>query len=188
MAAADLPAPPVRHRRALPAVAVVAVIAAVVLGGYVVAGALSEPAGPDVVVADVVSVPPLSGWEVAARSDRPPGVRLTRGSATLDVAAITVGGSATDVLRAYVSRFLEPDADRLSISDVEIVTLASGASGARISYVGSFGYVQTPIEGEVTAVVSPSGVGIVFDGWAPTGMLRFVSDDLHAMIDGAEVA
>jgi hypothetical protein len=68
------------------------------------------------------------------------------------------------------------------------VRLDSGLTGSRIAYVGVFGDVQTPVEGEITAVVSPTGTGVVFDAWAPSGQLRMALDDLHAMIERAALA
>jgi hypothetical protein len=68
------------------------------------------------------------------------------------------------------------------------VTLASGLAGVRIAYVGQFGRASVPIEGEVTAVVSPSGVGAVFDGWSAEGGLRYVVEDVRDTIFAAEVA
>jgi hypothetical protein len=47
--------------------------------------------------------------------------------------------------------------------------------------------VSASIEGVVVAVVSPSGVGVIFDGWAPAGMLEFVLDDIRTMIVRAEI-
>jgi hypothetical protein len=165
----DLPAPPRRERRVLPVLGVVAVVCAVLFGGYVVAGALSEPAGPPVEVAGVLQIAPLSGWELAQRfSDpaSPPGVRLTRGSGNVDAFALPFDGSSSDLVRSYVSQVLEPDASHLSISSIEPVT---------------------PIEGQVSAFVSPSGVGVVFDGWAPSGLLRYVLGDIETMVTRAEI-
>jgi len=186
----DLPAPPRRERRVLPVLGVVAVVCAVLFGGYVVAGALSEPAGPPVEVAGVLQIAPLSGWELAQRfSDpsSPPGVRLTRGSGNVDAFALPFDGSSSDLVRSYVSQVLEPDASHLSISSIEPVTLSSGLRGSRIAYVGTFGGVQAPIEGQVSAFVSPSGVGVVFDGWAPSGLLRYVLGDIETMVTRAEI-
>jgi hypothetical protein len=180
--------PPTRERRILPVLAVLVVLAAVVLGGYVTAAALSSPAGPPIDVGGVVRVRPLSGWEPARRSDDPPALRLTRGNATLDVRAFSFGGSADILLREYVDAVLEEQADQLSVSRIEPVTLASGLPAARVSYVGTFPGVQTPIEGQVTAAVSDSGVGVVFDGWAPSGLLRYALEDLDAMSERAEIA
>jgi hypothetical protein len=188
VADASLPAPPPRERRVLPSVLVVAVLVVVVLGGYVTAGALSSPAGAPVDVAGLVRVRPLSGWEVARRFGDPPGVRLTRGSATLDVAALSFRGSTEDLLGEYVAAFLEGQADQLSVSRVQAIALDSGLPGAQVAYVGTFPGVQSPIEGRVTAVVSTSGVGVIFDGWAPSGLLRFALDDVDVMTEGAEVA
>jgi len=161
----------------------------VVLGGYVTAAALSTPAGPPVLVGGAVRVAPPSGWEVAGRSTSPPGVRLTRGNGNLDVLAVPSGGDALALVDGYVERVLRPNAERLSVSPrYEEVRLRSGLPGVRVSYLGAFGRGQTPIEGEVTAVVSPDGVGVVFDGWAPRGLLPYVKDDIDRMIDTAEVA
>lgn len=183
-----LPAPPPRERRVLPSAGVVFVLAAVVLGGYLTAGALSAPVGPPVVIGGAVRVTPLSGWELAERSGDPPVARFTRGSANLDVAVIGFSGSGRDLLREYVTQILEPGAAQLSVSRVEAVELDPGRNALRLSYVGTFGDVQVPIEGEVTAIVSGSGVGAIFDGWAPSGLLRYALGDIESMIANAEMA
>jgi len=173
----------------VPVIAVAAVIAAVVFGGYVIGGALSRSAGPPVEVAGAVRLQPLSGWEEAGRFADPARVRLTRGGGNLDVVVVPFDGDATDLLEWYVQEVLEPEAERLSVSKrVGSVQLASGLEGARIAYVGLFGKALVPIEGEVTAVVSPSGVGVVFDGWGAEGVLRYVVQDVRSMTDSAEVA
>lgn len=177
-------------RRALLATAVVgAAIAAVVVGGYAVGGALAGPAGPPVDVAGVVRVQPLSGWEIAKTFEEPPRVRLTRGGGNLDVVAVPYEGPAVALAGEYVDAVLEPDARQLSVSrQAEPVTLASGLPGVRIAYVGLFGKAEAPIEGEVTAIVSSSGVGAVFDAWGAEGVLRYAVDDVRTMIDRAEIA
>jgi hypothetical protein len=172
----------------LPVLGLLLVILAVVSGGYLVAGALSEPAGPPVDVADSVRVSPLSGWELAGRFTDPPRARLTRGSGNLDVAALPFDRADRDLLRLYVENALDANAEQLSVSDVEVARLESGLVGARISYVGVFNGVQGSIEGQVTAFVSPSGTGVVFDGWAPSGLLEYVLDDIETMIARAVVA
>jgi hypothetical protein len=188
IAAGDVPAPPVRERRVLPVVALLAVIIVVLSGGYVVAAALSEPTGPPVSVAGVVRVAPLSGWELAGRFTDPPVARLTRGSGNLDVAAVPFEGSARELVRWYVDHLLEPEATQLSVSSATRVTLESGLAGARISYVGTFGDRNAPIEGQVSAVVSPSGVGAVFNGWSQRGLLQYVLGDVDRMVARADVA
>jgi hypothetical protein len=184
-----LPAPPLRERRWLPTILVALVIVSVVAGGYVVADALGESTRGSTTVSASVTVTPLPGWELAERFGDPPGARFTRGSASLDVASIPFAGSDLDLLTSYVQEVLEPDAQQLQVSEtVEQVTFDDGLVGSRIAYVGTFGDVQAPIEGEVTAVVSPSGVGVVFDGWAPSGQLQFASSDIRTMVRTAEIA
>jgi len=176
--------------RSLAATLAVAVtIAVVVFGGFGVGGALSRTEGAVVEVAGVVRVQPLSGWEIAMRSQDPPRVRLTRGGGNLDVVTVSFGGSATDLVAEYVQSVLEPEAQQLSVSrETQSVLLDSGLEGLRIAYVGLFGKAQVPIEGEVTVVVSPTGIGAVFDGWGAKGVLRYVVEDVRAMIEAAEVA
>ena len=184
-----LPAPPLRHRRWIPVVVLVAVMAGVVSGGYVTSDALGETTGDTVTVSASVRITPLAGWELAERFGDPPGIRLTSGSTSLDVATIPFTGTDVDLLASYIDQVLEPDAEQFQVSEeVEPVRLASGFTGTRIAYVGLFGDVQAPIEGEVTAVVSPSGAGVIFNGWAPAGQLQFEIDEIDEMIERAVIA
>ena len=176
-----------KARPVLATVSVLVVMVVVVFGGYVVAGALSQPAGPPVPVAGIVRVLPLSGWEVAERSAEPPSVRLTRGSGNLDVMVFPFTGTPVELATEYVEQVLRPQADRLEVSrSVQLVRVGS-RSGVRVAYIGLFRGVQFQIEGQVTAVVSASGRGVVFDGWAPAGLLQYVTGDLQTMIDTAVI-
>ncbi|HEY3213886.1 MAG TPA: hypothetical protein VGL16_11865 [Actinomycetota bacterium] len=184
-----LPVPPLRQRRWIPVIALAAVLAAVTSGGYLTSDALGEVRGGAVAVGTSVRVTPFPGWELAGRSTDPDRIRLTSGSTSLDVAAFPFNGTDVDLLGRYVDNILEPDAEQFRVSEaVEPVRLASGLTGSRIAYVGLFGDVQAPIEGEVTAVVSPTGQGVIFNGWAPAGQLQFEIDEIDAMIERAEIA
>lgn len=184
-----LPAPPLRPRRWIPVLVLGVVMAGVVTGGYLLSDVVGQIRGEPVTVSTSVQVTPLPGWELAQRFGDPPGIRLTSGSTSLDVVTIPFTGSHVDLLSSYVEEILESDAEQFRVSEeVEPVRLASGLTGSRIAYVGLFGDVQAPIEGEVTAVVSPSGVGVIFDGWAPAGQLQFEIDEIDTMIDHAEIA
>ena len=183
------PVPPAPAKiRWLSTIVLTAVLGVVVFGGYVAAGALSQPAGPPVTVAGVVHVQPLSGWELAVRFGNPPGARLSRGSGNLVFAALSFNGSSLDLVREYVNQVLEPGARQLSVSkEAEPVAIGSGLAGVRIRYIGLFGKAQVSIEGEVTAIVSSDGVGAIFDAWSSEGLLQYVIDDIHTMIDRAEI-
>jgi hypothetical protein len=179
------------ERRWWPTLAVAGVIVFVVLGGFVAAAALSEPAGAPVSVGSVVTVQPLTGWVTADQTSLGgiPFARLTRGGGNLDVAAFDgFDGSAAALAHDYVERVLNQELKRLSVSDaLETVTLPDGSVAQRFHYVGGTDAAQA-VEGEVTAVVTPAGDGVVFDGWAPEGLLAFVDGDVHTMLDRAVFA
>jgi len=179
------------ERRWWPTFAVMGVILVVVLGGFVTAAALSEPAGPPVTVGSVVTVQPLSGWATVTTAPRSglPFARITRGGGNLDVVVIPgYGGTAGGLAHDYVDRVLNQELTRLSVSEaLEPVTLLDGTIARRFHYVGANDTGQS-VEGEVTELVTPSGDGVVFDGWAPEGLLSFVDGDLHTMVDRAMFA
>lgn len=186
--AVRLPPPPHRERRWFPVLVISTTLVAVVSGGHLAADALGRARGSVVTLSPSVQITPLPGWELAERFGDPPGIRLTKGGANLDVLTLPSGGSDAELLAEYVQQVLEPDAEQLQVSEqLEQVTLASGLSGSRIAYVGLFGDVQAPVEGEVTAVVSPSGTGVLFDGWSPAGQLQFALDEIDAMIASTEI-
>jgi hypothetical protein len=180
-----------RERRWLPTLVVMGIIVTTVLGGFVVAAALSEPAGPAVTVGDVVQVQPLSGWESPGTTTTGglPFARLTRGGGNLDVVAVpSFDGDARSLADRYVSDVLSKQLSGLSVSDdLRAVLLGGGEVGQRFDYVGVTD-TGGSVEGEVTVVVGPSGSGVVFDGWASEGLLTFVSGDVHTMEERAVFA
>lgn len=181
-----------RERRWLPLFGVVAGLLLLVGGGYAAAGVLSEPAGPPIRVAGVVTVQPLSGWSLAGRgrlgTSGPMFARLTRGGGSVDVIAYPgVGGTAGSLAATY-TRELENPLTRLSVSSqLEPVHTAAGLQGVRFSYAGVIRETSTPIDGEVTVIVGPSGNGAIFDGWAPAGLLSYASGDIGSMIQRAVI-
>jgi hypothetical protein len=179
------------RRRWLPTLVVLGVILTVVTGGYVVAAALSEPTGAPVDVGGVVLLQPLSGWRSAGSRvvQGFPFARITRGSGNLDTVVVPgAGGSDVSMATEYVDNVLRSQLRRLSVSDrPERVTLSSGESAVRLSYVGLTD-TGTSVEGEVTALVTPGGDGVVFDGWAPEGLLAFVDGDIDTMVDRAVIS
>lgn len=201
---ADLPARPDvlpewsrPERRWWPLAAVLAVIAFVVLGGYVTSAALSEAAGAPLDIPGVVEVRPLSGWEksrsgpvllaIEGQESRGLLVQLTRGNGNLAVVAVRVGPVPPQQLaQSYVLGELEARLDRLTVSrNIDQVTLGSGMRAVRLSYVGVLANSGVSAEGEVTVLVTPDGDGVIFDAFAPEGLLQFILGDVHAMEDGA---
>ncbi|HEY8018922.1 MAG TPA: hypothetical protein VIG53_05425 [Actinomycetota bacterium] len=168
----------------------VATILAVVLGGYVVAAALSEPTGPPIGIPGVVGVRPLSGWvaRTTVSFDGAPSLQLTRGNGNLIVSVRQPYRGDPQTLAETYRAFLSDRLSQLSVSStLEPVRLRSGQTGVRFAYIGVLGDSGTSVEGEVTVFVTPSGHGIVFNGWAPAGLLPFVRSDVRTMIAEAEV-
>ena len=64
------------------------------------------------------------------------------------------------------------------------VSLGHALLGERFTYVGVTD-TGASVEGEVTVTVTQTGAGVVYDGWAPEGLLNFVDGDIHTMIDRA---
>jgi hypothetical protein len=191
------PPQPAGGSKWLSAFGVLAVTLFVALGGFLVAGdptAAGEeitgdqgtpgapiPVGP-------VSVRPAPGWTVSQQVADPPQLRLTKGTAQLFVVVPPVQASAEGQLRSYVDEVLSPQAGQLSVSPIEAVELASGQPAVLASYVGSFEGVAAPLEGEVLALVSPTGTPVVFDGWAPEGLWVGARDEVRSMVSGAEIS
>ena len=95
------------------------------------------------------------------------------------------GGTARSLATEYEDRVLSRQLSHLSVSsDLSSVRLRQGLVGERFSYIGVTD-TGSSIEGEVTVAVTNAGNGVVFDGWAPEGLLTFVDGDIHTMIDRA---
>ena len=176
-------------RRLAWAAGVLVAVLATVFGGYAVAALLIEPAGAPVSVGGVVRVQPLTGWAFAGRYAvvGMPAARITRGNGNLDILG-AAAGVPDELASMYVEEVLKPSAPRLEISeDLEQVQLGGAAAGARFAYVGVFDRGGAPIEGEVTVLVSRTGRGVIFDAWAPEGLLQYIRGDVETMQANAEL-
>ncbi len=171
---------------------ILSVVVAVTSGGFALSSALSERIQGAQVVGNDVRVHPLSGWVVTRRSFVAPGIdalTLSRGDGNLEILAAPVRGTPSGLLGLYVDRYLRSQAAQLSVSSTyTTVSLSSGLVGVRVSYVGTFPDRSAGVvEGQVTAVVSPGGTGVVFDGWSPRSLLQYAQTDVNQMIDGTQV-
>jgi hypothetical protein len=191
-----LPPPTPRESKWLPAIAVLAVILFVTFGGFLLAGDPSAAerriTGSEGTPGEPVSVGPvtvrlLPGWSVAQEIRDPPQLRLTNGAAQLYVAIPPLPGAQEGHVLAYVDEVLRPQASQLSVSPVQPIALPNDIPAAMAAYVGQFNDVQTPLEGEVVAQISPAGTAVLFDGWAPEGQFVGVREDVRTMIGTAEV-
>jgi hypothetical protein len=164
---------------------VLAVLAAVVLGGRVADSALTVP-GPPVQVAPGITIRPLSGWQAVRQG---PGVLLTRGSGSLSVLPAGGASDPADLAGRYAREVLAPNAQGLSLSrGLETLRLESGLVGVRFAYQGTFRGQgrDMPLQGEVTAVVGQRDA-VVFDAWAQPEVYEYERADTQEIIDTAEV-
>ena len=138
----------------------------------------------------VVTVRPAPGWElVGAPGTSSVAARFTRGSATLDVFTGPAQGDARALAEAYVEGSLDPSSNALSVSPAtewRAVPLDGGLAGRPAG-------LQRRLRPERRADRGGGHrrrhggrrLGVVFDGWAPQGQLRFALEDVRAMVDGA---
>jgi hypothetical protein len=181
---ATVPGP--KHRW-LSAMAVLACVLVVGLSGPVAAAIVSKPGRP-VVAAPGVRITPAPGWEPSGRlRGAYEGLRLSRGSATLDVLAPTFQPSA-DPVAEYITLVLDRRLAQLQVGSAASGRLPNGL-GVRLYYVGLLPGVGQ-VEGELTFLAAPVAGGerlVIFDARAPRGQLGFVLSDVHAMIEAAQV-
>jgi hypothetical protein len=189
MPAREAQAPYRRWRRAGP-IAVLLALVVLGFGGYAVDVPLSDLTASPVTVGGDVRIVPLSGWRVAQRSQGKgsAGISFTRGGGNLQVMTETFRGTSEELLAAYLRTVVKPHTSHLAVSrTLEPVRLPSGLTGVRVAYLGAPRAGATPLEGQVTAVVAPSGSGAVFNAWAPKGLFPFETGDVDRMIATAEV-
>jgi hypothetical protein len=165
------------------------VLGVIVLGGPLVDAPLRVPAGPPLDLAPGVRLLPLSGWSLARAQFEGRPALLTRGSANLEVLSLPGEEGIDELARGYLSEYLEPAAIDVVIEPAEPVLLASGLAGARIAYRGEFDGDDRAgtLAGEVTALVSPRGTGVIFDAFALDSVYDYERDDVRTMIERAEV-
>lgn len=182
-----------KEARWIPTGVVLVVTLFVSFGGFLFAGETGgategegEPGAP-IQLAEGVVIHPPHGW-VAEPSPNTPELRLSNGVGQMYVAVSPVPGAPEQRLDAYLNEVLSPQASQLSVTPPQTIDHPSGNAAAFVAYLGTFNQVQTPLEGEVTAVVAPSGTAVIVDGWAPEGSFVGVRDDIRGTVLSAEVA
>ena len=187
---ATLQASPIASRRArwTGPLAVILVLSILGFGGYAVDVPLSDLTASPITVGGDVRIVPLSGWRVAQRSTGG-GISLTRGGGNLQVTTGSFSGGPEELLTAYLREVVHPQSSQLEVSrTIERVRLDSGLTGLRVGYLAASTSSAIQIEGEVTAIVSPTGKGAVFNAWAPRVLFPFEKGDADHMIATAEVS
>jgi hypothetical protein len=195
------PPPPPRapgEARWVPTIVSLLVLMFVSFGGFLVTGktgaatqeSTGDPDAPDQPIelgpGVTIRVPP--GWSAERVQGQPPSLRLSNGIGQMYAAVSPVAGDPGQQLQAYLDEVLRPQASQISTSPAQAVDLPSGDPAFSIAYLGSFEGVNAPLEGEVAAVVAPSGAALIVDGWAPEGQFVSVQQDVRSTVVEAEVA
>ena len=134
----------------------------------------------------------FAGWEQLDAGGALTGIRLQNGSVVLDVRVTEFPGDHLGLLTAYVNQVLQPDAQQLTVGQVNVVA-SNGRTAARAGYVGLFAGVTdqqgrpASVEGELTTFIFPNGVGVIVDAWGAQGTLSEALAQVHAMVDTIEV-
>jgi hypothetical protein len=166
-------------------------------GGFLVAGEPSaatqeitgeprEPGQP-IQLGPGVTITAPPEWSVEQPGGQPPSLRLSNGIGQMYIAISPVSGDPVRQLQAYLDEVVRPQASQISTSEAQSIDLPSGNPAAYFAYLGTFEGVTAPLEGEVAAVVAPSGTAVVVDGWAPEGQFVSVQEDVRATVVSAEV-
>jgi len=161
---------------------------AIVLGGYVVADALSDRPPLPIAVADGVSISAPLEWEFVNRVEPQPdgteGVVLTRGAGTLIL--LTSPATTSEVLADLDAELTA--GGMMSVGDTAAADVREGQPAERFAFTGVLPELSaTPVEGEATAVRGTS-VTVLFMAWGGVGQYQpFVGDEIDRMISGATI-
>jgi len=170
--------------------AVLGFLLALVLGTGLFAVLPGASAGTPVDVAPGLRVQPLAGWTVAEQTEG--GGMLSRGAANLHILTESgvAAGQTDQLIVAYLSGLKQgAKGGDIPTDEPQDVTLPNGLKARRVHFQAQFddGPAVT-VQGEITAVISNSGLGIVFDGFSSPDIQPYSEGDVHQMIDKAVIS
>jgi hypothetical protein len=153
-----------------------------------------QPTGPGPVqpgsslTAGPLRIPLVAGWQPATNTNSSAIASMIKGAVQIDLfsAAITGGtASPTAVYNTYMS-FIGQNATGFGSGQPSGIQIGGGLPAARGVYQGVFGGNQ--LEGEVTAFVTGTSDGWVWDAWGPPGTLGPLLGEVRTMIDNVQLA
>ncbi len=153
------------------------------------AGPGSGPGQPlppgSVLTAGPLRIPLEPGWQAQEGPSSSIIVRLVKGGTAIDLLSLTVqGGTATPeaIYNGYMQLIGGTGFTNTPPGNIQI---GGGLPAVRGNYTGVFD--QDQLEGEVTAFVTGTSDGWVWDAWASTGTLRGLLPEAQRMIDNIQV-
>lgn len=154
-----------------------------------------EPTGPgreprppgSFLTAGPLRIPLVAGWQPASTEGSSAIATLVKGAVQIDLFSTTItGGTPTPaaVYNSYTS-FIGQSATGFGTAQPASIQIGSGLPAARGIYTGVFNGNQ--LEGEVTAFITGTTDGWVWDGWGPSGTLGVLLPEIHSMIDNVQL-
>jgi hypothetical protein len=155
----------------------------------------TAPTGPgtgplppvSVLNAGPLRIPLVAGWQPVSSSSSNAAASLVKGAVQIDLFSLTISGGTgtpTAVYSGYMG-IIGENATGFSAAQPAGIQIDGGLPAARGAYTGVFG--QSQIEGEVTAFVTGTTDGWVWDAWGPAGTLGSVLAEGQRMIDNMQL-
>ena len=153
----------------------------------------SAPLPPgSVLSAGPLRIPLLAGWQAASSPTSGAVATIYKGSVQVDLFHLPVsGGTATpaNVYEFYMEAIGTDQSGTprpgFASAQPSSITIDGGLAAARGAYTGVFGSNQ--VQGEVTAFLTGTSDGWVWDAWDTAGTLGSVLPETQRMIDGMQV-
>jgi hypothetical protein len=148
-------------------------------------GQPGQPGG-QVVTAGPLRITLLQGWQVVQPANNAI-ASFVKGSAQIDLVNLTItGGSATatGLYNGYMGIISQGPTGFTSAPPASI-QVGAGTPAARGGYTGLFGSNQ--VEGDVTAFITGTSDGWVWDAWGTSGTLGPMLGEARQMIDTVQV-
>jgi hypothetical protein len=166
--------------------AVAVLVAFVTFGGYLIGEASGASLGIETDVTDRVTVRLPEDWTISEPAEDPVGFLASSAIGFVIIGEVAGRESAQALASAYFNDTLVGQAQQVVAGDVFTHAIPAGEA-VSFRYLGTFEGVATPLEGEVFAIQSPSGVAVIIDGWAPEGTYTYVADEILTMAQTIEV-
>ena len=145
--------------------------------------------GGSVLEVGQLRIPLEAGWTPGEGPSESIVVRLTKGSAAIDLVKLTVTGgvaSPTGLYNGYMQLIGDSDGvTGFANAAPSNIQIGQGLPAARGAYQGQFG--QSQIDGEITAFVTSNGDTWVWDAFGAAGTFRALLPEAQRMIDNIQV-
>jgi hypothetical protein len=147
-----------------------------------------EPLPPgSFLTAGPLRIPLVAGWQAASTTNTSAIASIVKGAVQIDLFSTSItGGTATPtaVYDTYMS-FIGAGAAGFGKGQPSAIQIGGRLPAARGIYTGVFGGSQ--LEGEVTAFITGTTDGWVWDGWGPPGTPGALLPEIHSMIDNVQL-